>query len=103
MILCVNPIKQNDYQNYNKATPGVYLHGALCDMNEFDLCQIVTIPNDDGIYNCIVNTDDAHIPATLYFWKGQAPFELRGLVVAKDDTEGNKDAKTKYEKRARQL
>lgn len=102
-MIYVIPIKHGDHQNYDKITPGIYLHGALCDMNEFDLCHVKTLPDNDGIYNCIVSTDDGHIPATFFFWKGQAPFELRGLVVAKDDIEGNEDAKKKYNNRARCL
>ena len=90
----------------------VYLHGKLQDINGYDLIlidadDIPKLINKDTDHNIndvsVILSDGSVHEATAYIWKvpfGELTFLTRGLVVAKDDEEYNKDAKAKYERRS---
>ena len=93
---------------YPAVADGIYLHGQLEKMNQFDLVYIpkADMPQKEGEFGCevVVFPTKQHIPAIMFYWTVEEPFRRNsGLIVLPDDTEAIEYAKKKYEIRSTQL
>lgn len=94
---------------YPAVTDGIYLHGKLENMNQFDLVYIPNkdMPQKEGEFGCevVLYPTKQHIPAIMFYWTTEESYgrRNRGLIVLPDDTEAIAFAKEKYEMRERFL
>ena len=96
---------------YPAVADGIYLHGKLEKMNQFDLVYIpkADMPQKEGEFGCevVLYPTKQHIPAIMFYWTadigGGAYRRDRGLIVLPDDTESIEYAKKKFKERSNQL
>lgn len=93
---------------YPAVADGIYLHGKLEKMNQFDLVYIPDkdMPQKEGEFGCevVLYPTKQHIPAIMFYWTVTEPFRRnRGLIVLPDDIEAIEYAKKKFEERSNQL
>lgn len=82
----------------------IYLHGELQVENDFDLCHIDQLPEEDGIYDCEVRMNNGTVKsAKLYFWKSEVRNINRGLIVSADNNSDNHFAESKFKIRSDEL
>ena len=95
---------------YPAVAEGIYLHGQLEKMNQFDLVYIPEsdMPQKEGEFGCevVIYPTKQHIPAIMFYWTaliGGTYRRDRGLIVLPDDIEAIEYAKQKFEERAKDL
>ena len=95
---------------YPAVADGIYLHGQLEKMNQFDLVYIpkADMPQKEGEFGCevVVFPTKQHIPAIMFYWTsnvGTGFTRDRGLIVLPEDTEAIEYAKKKFKERSNQL
>ena len=95
---------------YPAVADGIYLHGKLEKMNQFDLVYIPNkdMPQKEGEFGCevVIYPTKQHIPAIMFYWTvliGETYRRDRGLIVLPDDTEAIEYAKKKFKERSNQL
>ena len=96
-MINVYALQHGTYDKDHPVTGFIYLHGELQIENDFDLCHIDQLPEEDGIYDCEVSmTNGVTKPAKLYFWKSKVRNINRGLIVSADNKRDNNFAESKF-------
>ena len=99
------------YDNGKYATLAgeIYLHGLIAEENGYDMCGLKELPEEDGIYNSEVLTDEGTRQAKLFYWTtqlvgyGKSFIHRRGLVVQLDDSENMMTAREEFAARSELL
>ena len=107
-MIKVYAIKHNAYDEAHPVTGYVYLHGELCDANEYDLCSIDGMPTDIGVYDCeVIMTDGSVRHGKLQYWRSTMKFGLgiidRGLVCDANNVVDNEYAQSKFDSKSNNL
>ena len=110
-MITVYPFKLNgngkyDNDKYATLAGEIYLHGLIAEENGYDMCGLKELPEEDGIYDSEVLTDDGIRQAKLFYWTtqlvayGRSFTHRRGLVVQLDDGENMMTAREEFAARS---